>query len=102
MAFGVKRHELRAWKEAVQSGQIAFLTHFWIDPRFPHAKTVTKVGCNDVQKLIQWGKQYDLNPKWIHHDPHFPHFDLMGNTQVNILKAEDKQDHIERFRLKET
>ena len=27
MAFGIRRHELAAWKEKVKRGEIAFLTH---------------------------------------------------------------------------
>ncbi len=42
MAFGVKREELNRWKQAVKRGEIAFLTHYWLDDRFPEAKTVTK------------------------------------------------------------
>lgn len=56
MAFGLKREELYAWKEAVNRGEVAFLTHYWIDDRFPGATTVTKVGCGDIEKLIQWGR----------------------------------------------
>lgn len=41
----------------IDAGEIAFLTHYWYDERFPNAKTVTKVGCNDLNKLVQWGKK---------------------------------------------
>ncbi|KPC98263.1 hypothetical protein LR69_03534 [Geobacillus sp. BCO2] len=51
MAFGIRRHELAAWKEKVKRGEIAFLTHYWYDERFPHCTTVTKVGCADVENL---------------------------------------------------
>jgi hypothetical protein len=47
LAFGVKRHELRHWQEAVSRGEIAYLTHYWTDTRFPSVRTVTKVGCSD-------------------------------------------------------
>ncbi|WP_079480085.1 hypothetical protein [Halobacillus salinus] len=100
MAFGLKREELKAWKESVKSGNISFLTHFWLDDRFPGCDTVTKVGCSDVPKLIEWGKQYGLKPEWIHRDPRFPHYDLFGNTQYRILQAENKKDQIERFNLR--
>lgn len=60
MAFGVKREELNRWKQAVKRGEIAFLTHYWLDDRFPEAKTVTKAGCADIDKLIQWGAAYGL------------------------------------------
>lgn len=33
MAFGIDRQELSRWKEAVERGEIAYLTHFWLDPR---------------------------------------------------------------------
>ncbi|MCY8098432.1 hypothetical protein MOB81_20475, partial [Bacillus atrophaeus] len=33
MAFGIHRGELNRWKEAVKSGEIAFLTHYWLDDR---------------------------------------------------------------------
>ena len=60
MAFGIKREELKAWKKAVSEGEIAFLTHYWLDERFPGCKTVTKAGCSDIEKLTHWGKQYGL------------------------------------------
>ncbi|MBH0229414.1 hypothetical protein LCL89_03855 [Halobacillus yeomjeoni] len=99
MAFGVKREELMDWKKRVQSGEIAILTHFWIDDRFPGCDTVTKVGCSDIEKLRKWGAQYGLHPGWIHYDPRFPHFDLFGERQYEILKKEEKWDQIERFSL---
>ena len=99
MAFGVKREELKQWKRDVKNGDIAFLTHFWLDDRFPDAKTVTKVGCSDRDKLISWGEQYGLKPEWMHKDPEYPHFDLLGERQRSILKAEGKTDHLKRFDL---
>ncbi|GEL76282.1 hypothetical protein [Tenuibacillus multivorans] len=98
MAFGLKREELRAWKEKVERGEIAFITHYWLDDRFPNMKTVTKVGCQDLDKLIQWGKKYGLKPKWVHHDKKYPHYDLIGSFQVDILKAEGKLNQLERFK----
>lgn len=38
-------------------------------------------------------------PRWIHHDPRFPHFDLFGGHQYKILMKEQKWEHIERFNL---
>lgn len=99
MAFGIKREEVNEWKRLVKLGKIAFLTHYWIDDRFPDVKTVTKVGCMDLHKLTEWGKQYGLKPQWIHNDPRFPHFDLMGETQKKILDKEGLHEHIERFNL---
>ena len=99
MAFGINRTELRNWKENVAKGNIAFLTHYWLDPRFPNSYTVTKVGCNDVEKLIAWGQQYGLDPKWIHMDKNFPHFDLFGEYQVKILKQEQQWEQLQRFNL---
>lgn len=60
MAFGIRKEDLRAWKKAIEDGEIAFLTHYWLDDRFPGCKTVTKVGCRDIQRLAQWGKTYGL------------------------------------------
>jgi hypothetical protein len=99
MAFGINRKELTAWKNHVMNGDIAFLTHYWIHPKFPHSRTVTKVGCNDVHKLKQWGKNYGLKEEWIHYNP-YPHFDLIGERQYDILQREGYGNHIERFRLK--
>ena len=39
MAFGITRKELGRWKRDVSEGKIAFLTHYWLDDRFPEAKT---------------------------------------------------------------
>lgn len=94
MAFGIKREELYEWKRRVDSGQIAFLTHYWLDDRFPDAKTVTKVGCKDIGKLIEWGQQYGLEKEWIHHRQGYPHFDLLGSRQKEILIKEGLEEHI--------
>ncbi|MBP1967951.1 hypothetical protein J2Z83_000043 [Virgibacillus natechei] len=99
MAFGVKREELTLWKRNVENGNIAFLTHYWMDDRFPNCNTVTKVGCSNIEKLKSWGESYGLLENWIHRDEKYPHFDLFGEYQKDILQREDKWDHIERFRL---
>ncbi|MDQ0229935.1 hypothetical protein [Metabacillus malikii] len=101
MAFGVTRDELNNWKSDVIKGEIAFLTHFWYDERFPNSNSVTKVGCSDINKLIEWGRQYGLKPEWIHKYGQFPHFDLLGSVQLDILKKCGRYDHIVRFRLLE-
>ena len=89
MAFGIKREELMEWKRKVSEGEIAFITHYWIDDRFPQCKTVTKVGCRDLEKLITWGRQYGLQPEWIDgRNRSYPHFDLLGQKQIEILKKE--------------
>lgn len=99
MAFGIKRGELKSWKNKVENGDIAFLTHYWLDDRFPNSVTVTKVGCNDVRKLKIWGEKHGLQSNWIHHDPRFPHFDLFGDRQREILVSEKKWDQINKFKL---
>lgn len=100
MAFGINKEELNEWKQKVESGEIAFLTHYWLDDRFPEINSVTKVGCKDIHLLTMWGKKYSLDPKWIHHRSGYPHYDLMGKTQARILKAESLYEHIERFSVK--
>lgn len=97
MAFGINREELKKWKQNVREGRIAIITHYWQDDRFPESTSVTKVGCNDLAKLMKWGKKYNLRAEWIHLDEKFPHFDLFGAKQREILKAENKIDQIERF-----
>ena len=99
MAFGIDRQELQQWKDKVESGEIAFLTHFWFDERFPHSTSVTKVGCLNTKKLAKWGTKYGLKADWIHQDPRHPHFDLVGDKQLHILKAENLHNHIQRFNL---
>lgn len=95
MAFGIKRHELKAWKQKIDAGEIAFLTHYWLDDRFPGYKTVTKVGCHDLDKLADWGKTYGLKKEWIHHRRDgYSHFDLIGERQRDILLQEGLDDHI--------
>ena len=89
MAFGIKRADVEKWKQKIDDGQIAFLTHYWLDDRFPGCKTVTKVGCSDLTKLIEWGMQYGLKEEWIHHRKDgYSHFDLLGDTQKRILQKE--------------
>jgi hypothetical protein len=99
MAFGIRRQELMEWKEKVKRGEIAFLTHYWHDERFPEYTSVTKVGCSDIEKLAAWGKQYGLRKEWIHQRGEFPHFDLLGETQKKILQQEGLTEHLQRFHL---
>ncbi|MEW9110556.1 hypothetical protein ACQCT6_20605 [Cytobacillus gottheilii] len=95
MAFGIKRSDLQQWKEKINQGEIAFLTHYWIDDRFPGCTTVTKVGCGDLDKLIAWGKEHGLQAEWIHNRKDgYPHFDLLGNKQKEILEKEGLFEHI--------
>lgn len=98
MAFGIKREELIAWKQKVKNGEIALITHYWIHPRYP-VDTVTKAGCSDLQKLMEWGQKYGLRKEWIHHRSEFPHFDLIGEKQIEILEEEGLYDQLTRFRL---
>lgn len=99
MAFGIDKEELKTWKKKVKNGEIAFLTHYWLDDRFPNCHTVTKVGCSNVNKLINWGEKYGLSENWIHNRDQLSHFDLFGEIQKNILLSEGKRDHIRRFKL---
>lgn len=99
MAFGINRQELNQWKQAVSRGEIAYLTHYWLDPRFPGIKTVTKVGCNDLARLEDWCLRHDLSPAYIHHRPPFPHFDLLGPKQRDILIQEQLWEQLNRFHL---
>lgn len=99
MAFGIKREELNTWKRNVGNGKISFLTHYWMDDRFPGSTTVTKVGCNDLDELIAWGKIYGLEANWIHRDKKYPHFDLFGERQKDILKREKQWEQINHFKL---
>jgi len=95
LAFGVNRQIVKEWKRKIDLGEIAFLTHFWLDDRFPDSKTVTKVGCHDLEKLAEWGKKYGLKKEWIHHRRDgYSHFDLIGNRQKEILQKEGLPDHI--------
>ncbi|MEQ6377381.1 hypothetical protein RZN25_11165 [Bacillaceae bacterium S4-13-56] len=99
MAFGVNRKELQQWKESIVNGEIAFLTHYWIDDRFPDCNTVTKVGARSIEELEKWGKKYGLKSYMIDRHPEFPHYDLFGDWQLKILRAEGKTEQIKRFRL---
>ncbi|MCA0990334.1 hypothetical protein [Pseudalkalibacillus hwajinpoensis] len=100
MAFGLSKGELAEWKAKVRRGEIALLTHFWYDPRFPQFHSVTKAGCSDKEKLAKWGQQYGLKREWMHEREMFPHFDLLGDDQIRILEQEGLCSHIQRFRLK--
>ncbi|MNI35899.1 hypothetical protein D3C73_899360 [compost metagenome] len=99
MAFGINREELNRWKEAVSRGEIAFLTHYWLDPRFPGTTTVTKVGCSDLPRLRRWCEQNGLPPQYIHNRKPFPHFDLLGPKQPEILRREGMWEQLERFHM---
>lgn len=99
MAFGIKRDELRQWKQKATNGDIAFLTHYWVHPKSPQYHTVTKVGCTDLDRLIAWGHTYGLKAKWIDRHPGYPHFDLFGEKQKEILVNENLTSHLERFHI---
>ncbi|MNI73045.1 hypothetical protein D3C73_1290220 [compost metagenome] len=99
MAFGISRTELTEWKRKVSEGEIAFLTHYWLDPRFPNVKSVTKVGCANLERLEAWCKKHGLNPTYIHNRMEYPHYDLMGTKQVEILEKEKLYEHLQRFKL---
>lgn len=101
MAFGITRDELNRWKQAVGRGEIAYLTHYWLDPRFPGVKTVTKVGCSDRDRLTAWCAAHGLNPAYIHDRPPYPHYDLIGAKQREILIKEGLQEQLLRFGLLE-
>lgn len=89
VAFGITKDELRTWKKSIDRGEIAFLTHYWLDDRFPEARSVTKVGCNDLHKLQKWGAKYGLKKEWIHHRKDgYSHYDLLGTRQKEILESE--------------
>lgn len=98
MAFGIHKKELEDWKRKAAKGEIAFITHYWYDPRFPEYRTVTKAGCQDIARLKKWGEQYGLDPKWIHYG-RYPHFDLLGNRQKYILHKEQLFSHLEKFQI---
>jgi hypothetical protein len=99
MAFGISRTELTKWKQEVERGDISFLTHFWLDERFPSIHCVTKVGCQDIEKLAKWGASFGLKKEWIHIYKEYPHYDLMGETQLTILRHYGLEDHIKKFKL---
>ncbi|WP_240375450.1 hypothetical protein [Bacillus piscicola] len=99
MAFGIKREELSLWKAKAAIGEIAFITHYWYDARFPDCTSVTKAACSDMIKLKEWGRQYGLKPEWIHTRRYYPHFDLLGDVQYRILLNEQKHEQIIRFNL---
>ncbi|MFD2208929.1 hypothetical protein ACFSMW_04310 [Virgibacillus halophilus] len=99
MAFGIKRSELNRWKQQVSDNKVAFLTHYWKDPRFAGCYTVTKVGCKNLEKLAAWGKNYGLQPEWIDKRGDYPHFDLFGEKQKRILVEEGQVEQLSRFRL---
>jgi len=100
LAFGISRKELQQWKRDIDNGKVAFLTHYWMDDRFPNCKTVTKAGCRDLNKLQEWGRKYGLKREWIHvREDGYSHFDLLGERQKEILIKENLFDHIKRFNL---
>ncbi|MBC8079153.1 MAG: hypothetical protein H7X86_02325 [Gorillibacterium sp.] len=101
MAFGITRGELEGWKAAVMRGEVAFLTHYWLDPRYPSIKTVTKVGCMNVERLSAWCEESGLPARYIHQRAVFPHFDLIGPKQLEILEREGLWEQVERFRLRD-
>jgi hypothetical protein len=99
MAFGITRAELQQWKAAVTRGEIAFLTHYWVDTRFPDIRTVTKVGCSNLDVLSDWCLAYGLNPSYIHNRRPYPHYDLIGSKQKEILLQKKLWHHLERFHI---
>lgn len=100
MAFGIRKSEIQEWKKSIDEGEIAFLTHYWLDDRFPNCKTVTKVGAKDMNDLACWGAKYQLKKDWIHvRNDGYSHFDLLGETQLKILLEEGLNEHLQKFGL---
>lgn len=97
LAFGIKRKDITEWKQKIDNGEIAFITHYWLDDRFPDCDTVTKVGCNDLEQLAEWGAQYGLKREWIHiRKDGYSHYDLLGEKQCKILKKEGLVNKLDR------
>jgi hypothetical protein len=95
MAFGIKKEEVREWKRKIDEGEIAFLTHYWLDDRFPDCKSVTKAGCANLTELAEWGKKYGLKKEWIHiRKDGYSHFDLLGDKQKEVLVQEGFSDQL--------
>lgn len=90
---------MNIWKRQVSDNRIAFLTHYWKDPRFADCDTVTKAGCKDLKKLAAWGEKYGLQPAWIDKRGNYPHFDLFGDKQLEILEKEGQLEQLSRFHL---
>jgi len=99
MAFGVTREQLNEWKQQVARGQIAYLTHYWIHPRIPGIRSVTKVGCADVERLRRWAVSHGLPPQYIHHRESYPHYDIFGEKQAEILRKEGQWEQLRKFVL---
>jgi hypothetical protein len=97
MAFGISREELNRWKRQVSRGEIAYLTHYWLHPKYPGITTVTKVGCADLPRLRQWVVSHGLNANYIHQREAYPHFDLIGAKQKEILEKERQWEQLARF-----
>lgn len=97
MAFGIDKYELNNWKARAKSGEIAIITHYWLDERFPDCDSVTKVACGNYQKLVQWGRAYGLREKWIHERGKLSHFDLFGDHQKRVLLAEGLHGQWKKF-----
>jgi hypothetical protein len=97
MAFGVTREELEAWKRQVVEGRIAFLTHYWLHPRYPDVTSVTKVGCSNLERLRDWAASHGLPPQYIHHRDRYPHYDIFGKTQAEILRREGQWEQLQKF-----
>lgn len=102
MAFGITKQDLKLWKKKIDQGEIAFITHFWLDDRFPNITSVTKVGCHDLDKLSKWGTKYGLKEEWIHHRKDgYSHFDLLGAKQYEILITEGYLEELNKFKVKQ-
>lgn len=97
MAFGVTREELERWKRRVSEGRIAFLTHYWLHPADPRITSITKVGCADLDKLRAWAISHGLPPQYIHRRERYPHYDVFGKRQADILRKEGQWEQLRKF-----
>ncbi|MBS4207414.1 hypothetical protein [Bacillus sp. FJAT-50079] len=101
MAFGITRKEIIIWKQAIDEGHFAFITHYWLDDRFPNMNTVTKVGCKDLDKLARWGQGHGLRKEWIHHRVDgYSHYDLLGSKQTEIFRLLGEKKQLGVFVIK--
>ena len=66
---------------------------------FRVVKPLRKPGALTLKNWVRWGERYGLKREWIDMRDDYPHFDLFGEHEREILVKEGLSAQLKRFDL---
>jgi hypothetical protein len=58
-ASSIAKKDFKEWRRRQTKGRLPFfLTYYWLHKRIH--ETLTKIGYNDLEKLLMWGRRKEL------------------------------------------